>query len=264
MQAKTLRLPLWGILALTLMAPFPAGPAAAAGEWRANWLLDVDFVNNQPNVTLTVQVWDPADAFESHNEALTCAVSGGAYIKNARAHFPGLGRIVCDIPSLKQIVLDMTDGKFELEDECYCKADAFVLADLAPKANLTAADLPNPVFYLRDIQFSTPIPANGGLHFVSLLLAVDGWPAASSFFPGLLAGNDVLAAFSPDLGEGGYEPYFSANGSLLASMPAQIDADLAVSNVQRALYIGYAPGLSVSFQGTITSLHIDPGCFGTG
>lgn len=263
----------WGCLLVLAGADFAAlaTPATAGeAEWQANWRFEVDFVGDRPNVTLTVFVWEIVDGVpqpltpETHD--LDCWVAPGVTLAGNAATFSGKGGILCAVPSIQQIVSKMTEEQYELPDECMCKTGASAFATLAFTPNGSESDFGNPIFHLTDLEWSVPIAAGGGLR-PFMRMSVDTVMVQSTRFAGA-GGNiplqGIFEANQIDEEEYEYVPLFKANAVALGVAPALIQQNLHVSNQQPVLYIGYSPTTKQSLHGTLTTLVIDPGCFGNG
>ncbi|MEM7332464.1 MAG: hypothetical protein AAF490_10245 [Chloroflexota bacterium] len=239
-------------------------------QFEASWDIQVDFIGNQPNATLTVRVKEYFnDMVTNHStkHELSCHVPASVAIENDEAVFNGKGGILCKIPSLKQIVFEMTDGQFVLPDECDCKSGAFAAANLTLDPN-TAGDVEsNPVFTMKDLWMDAQLLPDTSFRG-QMAFTVDNHTALSDGFHVLPSSNFLYANFlqtngaeSEDLS---FKPLFDANGTDLEATPEQIEEDLALSFKQHRIYIGYSPLTHQGFNGRIRTLHVDPGCFGSG
>lgn len=273
MRSNKIQLPFIALLFLFIFL-FLAGnqeAKAAEVEYEANWLIHVDFLGNQVNAALTVQVWEFTDGEETgyleRTSPIQCQVRSGVEIDNNEATFSGGKGIVCLVPNRRQIIYDMTRGAFIPPNQCDLRKGAFAESDIMLDANNTGQVRMNPIFTMPDLSLDAIMPPSSTLltlmHFI-----VDGQTADSQQFtanPGL---NTLQAFFNqvndPNGGDLAYQPLFFANGTLIPTATPDIDEDLALSLTQSRLDIGFSPETQEGLFGTMTSLDIDPGCFPTG
>ena len=244
---------------------------AAEIAYEANWAIHVDFEGNRTNAELTVEVWQFTDGVETYHRGTTrrlrCRVPNSVKISGEEATFSGDGGIRCRVPSLHQIIFDMTDGAFIAPEECDCKVGAFVESEIVLDPNNTSQKRVNPVFTMTDLALEAEMPPV--LNPIALMrFYVDTENAFSGHFlvnPGL---NLLQAEFDqvndPNGGDLVYQPLFFANGGQLSAFPSEIEEDLALSLKQSQIYIGFSPQTGEALYGRIKTLDVDPGCFGTG
>lgn len=260
------------LLIATLLFINHTQPAAATqSEYEASWAIHVDFVGNQPNATLTVRVKETIGGMVQpeliSQHTMPCHVPAAVSINNDEAIFNGKGGILCGIPSMKQIVFEMTDGEFILPDECDCKSGAFATSSLVLDPNSSGELRRNPVFTMKDLGMEAQMLPSSTLSS-QMRFVVDGRSALSDTFFANLSANFLLANFhqinGPQATDLAFTPLFDANGFDLQSTPELIEDDLALSFKQHRIYIGYSPLIHQGMHGRIRTLDIDPGCFGTG
>ena len=262
-------------LILILGSALPLSQAMAAEEYiyESNWAVTVDFVNNRPNATLLVEVWQyEADSLTlfaqmSSSHVLECKSSDSVSFKDNVASFSGDDGIYCELPDMQLIVEQMTNGDYKLPEACSCKTGAIVqtTAELAP--NSSKQNWQNPVATLNSIAFAAPIPAKSGLR-TRLQMMVDGETAVSPY---------ISAPPNFQFYEGSFDeinPYpspfyqyfnsFQAGTQFLGATPAFIFQPLSISNVEPVLHIGFDPATGEGFHGRMSQLFVDPGCFGGG
>lgn len=259
-----------GTMAAVGLMGFATPVIADETEWQANWRFEADFEDNQPNVMLTVFAWEIVDGVPQpvppETRDLTCSVSPNVVLANDAASFIGKGGIHCTVPSIHQIVFEMTGGHYDLPDECICKTGASAWAALTFTQNEGDLHFSNPLFHLTDLEWSVPIQAGGGLR-PSMNMTVDTAVAQSSLFSVGTGGSSLTAFFDAQkVGEEKYHymPFFNANALPLKAAPVLIQQNLLISNKQSVLYIGYSPVTKESLRGVLTDLIVDPGCFGNG
>ncbi len=260
------------ILLFTFFIFYSITFANDAYVFESNWSVTVDFVDNTPNAILFVEVWkydqDTAVLLETYTEtrALTCSVPKNVTLKDNKAYFDGSAGIRCALPSLQDIVYQLTDGDYKLPDECTCKTGAIVRSDVTLSPNNSATDWDNPLATMEDIQFSSPIKAGNVLRS-SLEMIVASETAVSK--PFAIQKNNLLQGSFDEI-----NPYnapaftylveFIANADLLGATPNIINTPLLISNIQPTLYIGYNPATNQGLHGVMSDLFVDPGCFGNG
>ncbi len=259
-------------LFLSIFLFFSTSQKALANQpqYEANWDIKVDFIGDQPNAILTVRVKESSDGMVmnySTEHELNCHVPASVEIDNNEAVFNGKGGILCKIPSLKQIVYEMTDGQFILPDECDCKSGAFAVADLTLDPNITGELESNPVFTMKDLWMDAQLLPDSSFRG-QMEFTVDNHSALSDGFHVQPTSNFLYANFlqtnGPDSEDLSFLPLFDANGTDLEATPNQIEEDLALSFKQHRIYLGYSPLTHQGLNGRIKTLHIDPGCFGSG
>lgn len=250
---------------------FSTTPAAAATEWRSTWVVDVDFVGNTPNALLTVTVERDSGGgwvlFAEEARQLTCTRDGGVLLVNDTAVFDGTGNIRCDMPSVRGMVRQMTDGLYTPTPSCDCKGNPIMTADVSLNPNTSASDRQNPLatrvtpLGAMDMALAAPVPAFSTTPLASLVFTVGNETAQS---------NPFIANALPNMLQATYftvgnlhQAAFVANGANPGTGAGPV-ADLTVSNNATILYIGYSPLTGESLHGTLENLSLDPGCYGTG
>ena len=240
-------------------------------EYEADWSIHVDFLGNRVNALLTVEVWEFTDGLQTDylvtTRDLNCRVPNSVEISDNEAIFAGEGDILCLVPPRQKIVENMTDGAFVPPHQCLSKDGAFAQSEIVLDANDTGQLRFNPIFTLPDMALEAQMPPFPTLttmirFFVDIPNAVSQQFTAN---PGLnLLQADFNQVNDPNGKDLAYQPFFIANGSLLSSIPANIDEELSLSLRRSRLFIGHSPQTGESLFGRIRSLDLDPGCFGTG
>ncbi len=121
------RIPLLIVVIIGLLAVVNTAFAAPKYTFESNWSVTVDFIGNQPNAELLVEVWQyDANTLVLLNtfgetQTLNCVVPKGVQIFSNRAYFDGSAGIQCHLPSIQNIVYNLTNGEYKLPDECACK-----------------------------------------------------------------------------------------------------------------------------------------------
>ncbi len=255
-----------GILVLTAVFLLVAAqPAAATGQQWAKWKIQVNFQGNVINPKLVVEighttlsgnrVTDEVEAF-----GITCSVVGNPTVQNNRATFNGSSYYQCDVPSIQQKVLDMTSGAFVISDQCEAKRPYLTgVLSLDNTPVQLAAD--NPLFYRDDITFSLPLDITTGQAQLATLFD-DAAAESSSFFPG--SSNHTVTAVYNKGGGFQYTPVFVVDTFTYSSTPVTINQMIGLSTLESTVYFGYSPATGTYFEGTLTSLVVDPYCVGTG
>jgi hypothetical protein len=245
--------------------------AQAASNWRSAWQVSANFIGNQPNVTLVVTVerqnslglWT---LYGVNSVPLTCETTPGVMFAGDTAVFDGTGAIKCDMPSVQEIVHQMTNGRYTPDESCDCKGDPVILADVQLDPNVTGSVWKNPLVHRAagtdvDMALAAAVPAFSTIPLASMEFTVDNIFAPSNPFMASAAPN-VLAARYINLGAV-LQPAFAANGADPGTAAPPVPA-LSVSYEATTLYIGYSPVTGESLHGTLHSLDVDPGCYGSG
>ncbi|MFZ0545282.1 MAG: hypothetical protein WAM60_07580 [Candidatus Promineifilaceae bacterium] len=246
--------------------------ASAAGvEYEANWVVHVDFVGNQVNADLIVQVWEFTNGEETDyletTRNLNCQVRSGVAIDNNTATFSGGKGIVCFVPNRRQIIYDMTEGGYIPPTHCELQKGAFAQSDVVLDPNGTGQVRMNPLFTMPDLSLDAIMPPSSNyqtlMHF-----SVDGQSADSPQFSANPEQNTLQAFFNqvndPEGGDLAYQPFFVINGMVFPSVLPDVDENLSLSLTKSRLDIGYSPVTDERLFGQMLSLDIDPGCFPPG
>jgi hypothetical protein len=267
------RIPFIIVIILGFFAVVSSAFAAPVVTFESNWAVTVDFAGNTPNAELLVEVWkydaNTLVLLDTYSEThtLNCNVPAGVKIFGDKAYFDGSAGIECALPSIQEIVYDLTKGEYKLPDECTCKTGAVVWADAQLRPNMSGKDWDNPIATMADIHFSSPIAAN--LHLRSNLeMTVDAVTAVSTPYNAPKT-NSLLEGSFDEINPYGVPFYFYiidliADGNNLDTAPADHNAPLLISNVQPTLTIGYDSAAMEGFHGSMSELFVDPGCFGNG
>ena len=247
--------------------------AAPTYNYESNWSVTVDFVGNQPNATLLVEVWKYdantdllVDSY-AETQTLNCNVPPTINIVGDKAFFDGSAGIDCALPSIQDIVYELTKHEYKLPEECTCKTGALVWSDVQLRPNMSKSHWENPIATMEDIQFSAPIPAQSHLR-TQLEMRVDTVTAVSPFHT-MPKTSNYLEGFFDELNPYGSVLYnyfnaFKANTDFLQATPNFVNGPLYISNVKPTLHIGFDPSTNEGLHGIMTDLFVDPGCFGNG
>lgn len=245
--------------------------AQAAPLWRSTWQVSADFVGDQPNATLVVMVERQNSAgvwvlYNTESMPLNCEAAPGVSFANDTAVFNGTGAITCAMPSVRQIVQRMTNGRYTPAEACDCKDSPLIEANVQLDPNATSSARQNPLVHRAagggaDMALAAAVPAFSTTPLASMQFTVDDNPAQSNPFIASALPNVLAARYSND--GGALQPAFQANGADPGTGAAAVPA-LAVSNEAATLYIGYSPLTGESLYGTLHSLDVDPGCYGSG
>ncbi len=258
---------------ITFLAFYSTTFAAPTFKYESNWSVSVDFVGDQPNATLLVEVWKYdgntnalLNTF-SETRPLNCTLGKGVHIIGAEAHFTGGGGIECAMPSIKEMVKNMTSGEYTPPEECTCKSGAVVSSDVEITPNLSKHDRENPIAIMDDIQFSSPVLAYSSARS-KLNMTVDTVTAVSTYYVPQTPNNLVNGTFTqinpPAANVYTYVNAFNANGLFLTAAPDVVNAPLFISNNQPTLHIGFNPLTNQGLYGVMAQLFVDPGCAGNG
>jgi hypothetical protein len=245
--------------------------AQAASNWRSSWQVSADFIGNQANVTLlvTVERQNSLGLWTLHGVnsiPLSCETAPGVLFVNDTAVFDGTGAMKCDMPSVQEIVRQMTNGRYTPDESCDCKGDPVILADVQLDPNMTGSVWQNPLVHRAagtdiDMALAAAVPAFSTTPLASMQFTVDNILAQSNPFVANGAPNKLSARYA-NLGAF-LHPVFEANGADPGTAAPPVPA-LSVSYEATTLYIGYSPATGESLHGTLHSLDVDPGCYGSG
>ncbi len=264
-------------LMLFLILPFflfllaAASQAQAAPVWRSTWEVSANFVSDKPNATLLVTVERQNNfgawvLYDTEEVQLHCVTAPGVFFANDTAVFEGSGAIQCAMPSVRAMVRQMTKGRFTPDASCDCKGSPIILADVELDPNTTGSAWENPLVYRTtskgiDMALSANIPAYSTIRFASMQFTVDGNMAQSNPFIANGTPNALSATYF-NVGAA-LQPAFWANGADPGTSTPEVGS-LAVSYEATTLTIGHSPVSGESLHGTLHSLDVDPGCYGTG
>lgn len=249
------------VMCTAVLALFPLShPAVAApAELWARWFIEVEFANNQPVTTMTVEIGhndrqgQPVVDLQETYDVL-CQETGHLKINQNVAEFDGSSYLTCDMPVFQDIVAELTEGKLKIDSTCACKqADG--------QAHFAFSDpSENPFFYMEGLQFAAPKPPVGPI--AQYAMTVDGVTAVSETFVPTKQIQQGGGTFSLNGQE--YQIQFELDGASLASTPETFAGKLAVPTNQRHFFIGFNPDSGEILQGSLEYLFIDPGCVGHG
>lgn len=239
-------------------------------DWRSTWAVQADFAGNTPNVVLTVTVERDTGSgwflYGEEMQRLECGVDGGVVLVSDTAVFDGTGQIRCVMPSIQGMVYKMTGGQYTPEASCQCKGNPMIAAKVQLDPNIAGSDWQNPLVAREvatgiDMALSAIVPAFSTLPQAALNFGVAAEIAQSNAFIANGVPNTFLATYI-DVG-GLHQAEFIANAVNPGTGALPI-GNLSVSNRATTLYIGYSPATGDSLHGTLSSLDLDPGCYGTG
>lgn len=238
--------------------------AAASGRW-ARWKIDTTFPTNTINTQLVIQVGHTNQAGQpivdqQQSFAVTCTPVGNPIVQNGKATFNGSSYYSCAVPSIKEKVAVMTNGTMILPDSCQAKRP-LLTGNLSVDGSPIDPTSKNSLFFRDDIQIN--IPLDVGLQQAQLQTAFAQGEALSASFPITAAGHVVTAVYDKT-GPNSYAPLFTVDSLSLASTPLLLSGPFMLSNLASTVTIGYSPDTGDYFEGTLTSLMVDPVCVGQG
>lgn len=245
--------------AVLALLSFSSSVNAAPDIPWARWFIELEFVNNKPVATMTVEVGRDTpqgqrtvDIQETYE--LICTETGTLNITHNVAEFDGHSYLTCEMPIFQDLVGTLTEGKLKIDSTCTCKL-ANGEADFA-----FSGSSGNPFFYMEGLQFAAPKPPIGPN--AQYALTVDGVTAVSELFT---PNKQIQQGGGEFVQSGkGYEIRFQVDGTALASSPASIVGQLEVPTNQNQFYIGFNPDSGEILQGSLAYLFVDPGCVGHG
>jgi hypothetical protein len=258
----------WAVLFAVFMTVFlfvvAQSAAAAPGRW-ARWEIVTAFPNNQMDTDLVIQVGHTTQAGKQVVEqeqtfAVTCQTVGNPVIQNDKATFDGNDYFSCAVPSIKDNVATMTGGTLIISDLCPAKRP-YLTGSLSLDNTPFNPNSDNPLFYRSDIQLN--IPLNEATLQANLFTNFDQADVSSSSFASLAGGHSITAVYNRTYGNT-YAPAFTVDNLSLSAAPATVTGPFYLSNLASTVYIGYSPTLGEFYEGSLTTLLVDPVCIGQG
>ena len=265
MNRKSVRLQLTSFLLLLItLCLFAARPVHATSTSWARWLLDITFPDNKLDTQLIIQVGHTTssgkkvvDAQQSF--AVNCQTVGNPLIQNEEATFDGSSYFQCAVPSIQQKVRQMP-GHLTIPSTCDSK-QPFVAGVLTVEDNPVQWNPDNPIFHRDDIQFATPF--NSTTQQAQITVTFNQASAESSSFTPSSTTNSVLAIYNKT-GQTSYAPAFTVDGNSLTATPAALNGAIPLSTLESTVYVGYSPVSGKYFEGSFSTLLVDPVCIGQG
>ncbi|MCL4266404.1 MAG: hypothetical protein KJ069_24585 [Anaerolineae bacterium] len=240
--------------------------AAGATPTRwARWWTDTSFPNNGMDTDLVIQLGYTTQngqnvITQQQSFYVSCTAVGNPVIQGGKATFNGSSYYSCALPNIRDLVAWMSNGTLQIGDECAAKRPALT-------GSLTIDGTPNnlvgdnPLFYRDDIQFSLPLKVSN--QNARLVTSFDGVAASSDSFA-ITAGDQTVTAVYVRTNPNTFAPTFTVDSLSLVSTPPTVNGPFMLSNLASTIYIGYSPATGKYFEGTLTSLLVDPVCVGTG
>lgn len=240
--------------------------AAGATPTRwARWWTDTSFPNNVMDTDLVIQLGYTTQngqnvITQQQSFNVSCTAVGNPVIQGGKAIFNGSSYYSCALPNIRDLVYGMSNGTLQIGDTCAARRPALtgsLTIDGTP--NNLAGD--NPLFYRSDIQFSLPLKVS--TQQAKVVTAFGGVGAVSNSFA-IGAGDQAVTAVYVRTNPGVFAPTFTVDSLSLPSTPATVNGPFWLTNLETTIYIGYSPVTSKYFEGTLTSLLVDPVCIGQG
>lgn len=268
MHVKRISLGFILLCALFLSISFgvAVSPAAATGSPWAIWKIKVTFPNNTINTELIVSIGHTTSTGQrvidmQQTFPVTCQAVGNPTVQNNQATFDGSSYFSCEVPSIKEKVLQMTNGQLVIADQCASRK-GYVVGSLSLDGNPALANPKNPLFHRDDILFGLPLDT--ATQQANIVAKFEQALSGSDDFAIHPAGHVVAAVFDKT-GPNTFTPTFSVNGTALNATPATLSQTfLHLSTLESTVYVGYSPLLNEYYHGTLTSLLVDPHCTGQG
>ena len=265
MNRKSARLRLTTLLLLLItLCLLAARPAQAAGISWSRWLLDITFPNNKIDTQLIIQVGHVTSSGQKVVDAqqsfpVTCQTVGNPLIQNEQTTFDGSSYFQCEVPSIQQKVRQMP-GHLIIPSTCDSK-QPFVASVLSIEDNPVQWNPDNPLFYREDIQFDTPL--NSFTQQAQMTVTFNQASAESNSFAPSQTENSVVAIYNK-IGQTSYAPAFTVDGNSLTASPSVLNGAIPLSTLESTVYVGYSPVSGKYFEGTLSTLLVDPVCIGQG
>lgn len=237
---------------------------AAPTRW-ARWWTNTSFPNNVMDTDLVIQLGYTTQngqnvITQQQTFNVNCTAVGNPIVQGNKATFDGSSSFACALPNIRDLVGVMSNGTLWIGDECAAKRPALTASlTLDGTPNNPAGD--NPLFYRDDIQFSLPLKAS--TQNAKLVASFDGALATSDGFA-ISAGDQAVTAVYIKTNPNTFAPTFTIDSLSLVSTPPTVNGPFTLSNLESTIYIGYSPATGKYFEGSLTSLLVDPVCVGTG
>lgn len=250
---------------LALLVFGSASPAAGASQklTMAQWTISFDFTNGQTDATLIVQMGyeDRHGNFiemQTHKQDIACDKFGSLNHSGDWMEFDGSSYLKCALPDISDVVSKQTNGELFLPPTCTCK-NGWVSGDVAIDPISTYAETGRTIYYHPDMRLSVGIPLNGMAQYYWQVDTALTW---SDTFSTNAKPVPMLASITQD--NKNYDAKFVHDGASLKSFGSGLtNTTLSVSTAATTIYLGYQPG-GHGFVGRISTLKIDPPCFGGG
>lgn len=240
--------------------------AAGATPTRwARWWTDTSFPNNAMDTDLVIQLGYTTQSGQNvitqqQSFNVTCTAVGNPVVQDGKATFDGSSYYSCALPNIRDLVGVMSNGTLQIGDQCTAKRPALTgVLTLDGTPNNLAGD--NPLFYREDIQLSLPLKV--ATQEAKVATAFGGVGAVSNSFAIKTVEQSVTAVYVRT-NPGVFAPTFTVDSLSLPSTPASVNGPFWLTNLETTIYFGYSPVTGKYFEGTLTSLLVDPVCIGQG
>lgn len=240
--------------------------AAGATPTRwARWWTDTSFPGNVMDTNLVIQLGYTTQngqnvITQQQSFDVNCTAVGNPVVQGGKATFDGSSYFSCALPNIQELVYGMSNNTFWIADSCAAKRPALTgVLTIDGTPNNLAGD--NPLFYREDIQFSLPLKVS--TQQAKVVTAFGGVGAVSNSFA-IGANDQVVTAVYAKTNPNTFAPIFMVDSLNLASTPPTVNGPFWLTNLETTIYIGYSPVGGKYFEGTLTSLLVDPVCVGTG
>ena len=239
-----------------------AHPVAAVGFTWTNWVkwkIELTFPNNKAELLLTVQKGH-TDGSGTHfidDEVavpLSCHVYGTPVIQNGGAIFDGGSYYECQMPSVKDIALQV----WGLTIPASCSAGRpYVRGELKLEGAPLDPSPQNPVFFRDDIAFAVPLDV--AAQEARLTVKFGQAVASSEPFPIDPNGHNI-GAYLERTGPTQFQPNLVVDSIGLTPLPGVINQLLSFSTLESTVYFGYSPATGEYFEGIMGPMVVDPPC----
>lgn len=248
-------------------------PAEAAASRWALWKLTASFPNNSLTTTLIVQVGHTTTSGKNvidleSDFPVPCLAVGKPVIQNNQATFDGSSYFSCTIPSIQDKVSLMTSGYFTIPATCSSKRP-YINAVATINSTPIQASSDNPLFYRKDnnqnVDFSLDVPLDTTTQQATMRTQFGVGQLAILSDDFNISTDQLLSAEYQRIGNTyRFAPKFTVDAISLTAIPDIINGPFVLSNLESIAYIGYSPTQGTYFEGSLTSILVDPYCTGTG
>lgn len=263
---RPLQLIVWLLLsAFFTTALFAAPPSSDLG---ARWTIDFDFTQGFIDADLIIET----GIINSSGELVDITVHPAIPIRcwptnntlifdDEGALFDGTDYVQCDLPDIRKIVYNLTNGELLMKKECECKKP-WIEGDvwIDPQGNLEGTNETagaRTLFYHPDIQLDTAVSstqdqANYHLRVDQGIFWSDFFYLANEIVPigAALSQNSALI----------YESAFFYESTTVQGYGGSYNS-LKISTGPATIYVGHQPGGN-NFMGVVRTLRVDPPCIG--
>ena len=258
---------LFALFCLIGNATTPSVQAAARERW-ARWQIETAFPNDKIDTRLIIQFGYTDQNGNDHvyreeHFPAACQTVGNLIIQDEEAIFDGSSYISCDVDSIQERVLEMSNGAVLLQDQCLAKRP-YTIADLTIEKTPIYSGYNNPILQREDMAVA--VPYDPVSEQAEMIVSYGNISAHSFPFNTTGTEQELRAIFQNN--DFQIRPKFKVDGVIIPSSPAVLPSTpIMLSNLESTITIGYgvsATGQESYFEGKLRYLLDDPHCDGKG